>query len=220
MRFLSLFSGFCALLVLGVGLASCGGGGGEAAIGGQLSVSLERNPLQTGEATALHVRLLDASNRPLPGEFEVMCQSLAIAQVEPAGDTYLVRAVSPGRTLITVRERRTGQQRQVEVIVAQPTRQVARVEILAERTTFFLRERPRFRAIAYDQNDQPIEAVIDWSSSNPAVMSILTSGVAEARSVGSVQITARVRDTNIRSSITVQVVQSLPGSGGLDVSIQ
>lgn len=219
MKCSKVVSTWLTLILAGFGLSGCGGGSGTPA-SGNLRVILERNPLQAGEVAGLQVALVDAANRPLPAEFQIESSAPLIAQAESAGDGYVVRALAPGRARLTVRERRTGQQTQLEVVVAQPAPVAARLEIIAERTTFLIGERTQFRAVVYDQTGQPVNAPIMWSSSNPSVMRIYSSGAADALAAGTVRITAQVRDTAIQAAVTIQVTQSLPGSGGIDLEIR
>jgi len=207
------------LVFAGFGLSGCGGGGGSPIVG-SLRAVLERNPMQAGEVASLQVALVDTANRPLPAEFQIESSAPLIAQVESAGDGYVVRALAPGRARLIVRERRTGQQMQLEVVVAQPAPTAARVEIIAERTTFLIGERTQFRAIVYDQTGQPINAPILWSSSNPSIIRIYSSGAADALAEGTVQITALVRATTLQASLTVQVARALSETGDVDLEIR
>lgn len=213
---------FVCLLVVGIGsalvLSACGGGSVNAT--GQLQVVLERNPLSVGETATLQVRLVDANGNPLPNaQFAVESTEPFLAAISGEGGRYLVRALAQGRAQVRVREQRTGAQRTLEISVVAPPLRAARIEIIAERTVLAVAETVTFRAIVYDESNQVISVPVRWFSSDPAIAQVDTGGVVRARALGQASILARLEDESLSASVSVQVVQTLPGAGGIDVSI-
>jgi uncharacterized protein YjdB len=209
--------------MLGIGIAlmlsGCGGGGAVSATG-RLQVVLERNPLTVGETSTLEVRLVDASGNPLPNaQFVVESTEPFVAAVSGEGGRYLIRALAQGQTQVRVREQRTGAQQTLVVAVNPPPIPAARIEIIAERTMLTIGETVPFRAIVYDQSGQVISVPVRWFSSDTAIVQVNTSGVVQARALGQARIMARLEDGSLSASVQVQVVQNLPGTGGVDISI-
>jgi hypothetical protein len=213
---------FACLLVVGIGsalvLTACGGGSVSAT--GQLQVVLERNPLSVGETATLQVRLVDATGNPLPNaQFAVESTEPFVAAVSGEGSSYLVRALAQGQAQVRVREQRTGAQRTLEIAVVPPPSRAARIEIIAERTVLTVGETVTFRAIVYDESNQVISVPVRWFSSDPAIVQVNTGGVVRARALGQANILARLEDESLSASVSVQVVQTLPDSGGIEVII-
>jgi hypothetical protein len=211
------------LLAQGIGMAlilgGCGGGG-TAPTTGRLQVVLERNLITVGETAALEVRLVDASGNPLSdAQFVVESTEPFVAAVSGEGGNYLVRALAQGQAQLRVREQRTGAQRTLDLVVNAPATRAARIEIVAERTVLTVGETATFRAIVYDQAGQVLSTPVRWFSSDTTVVQVNTSGVVQARALGQASILARLEDDSLSASVSVQVVQTLPGSGGIDVSI-
>jgi len=211
------------LLMLGIGIAlvlsGCGGGGAISATG-RLQVVLERNPITVGETATLEVRLVDASGNPFSNaQFVVESTEPFVAAVSGEGGRYLIRALAQGQTQVRVREQRTGAQQTLEITVNPPPIPAARIEIIAERTMLTIGETVPFRAMVYDQSGQVISAPVRWFSSDTAIVQVNTSGVVQARALGQASIIARLEDGSLSASVQVQVVQELPGTGGVDVSI-
>jgi|GEM_PF-1471657 uncharacterized protein YjdB len=208
---------------LGSGLAlmlSGCGGGGAVPMTGRLHVVVEKNPITVGETATLEVRLVDASGNPLPNaQFAVESTEPFVADVSGESGHYLIRALAQGRTLLRVREQRTGAQQTLEIAVNSPPIPAARIEIIAERTMLTVGETVPFRAVVYDQSGQVISVPVRWFSSDTAIVQVNTSGVVQARALGQASIIARLEDGSLSASVQVQVVQELPGTGGVDVSI-
>ncbi|MCL6534049.1 MAG: Ig-like domain-containing protein [Fimbriimonadales bacterium] len=210
-----------ALILLALLFGGCGGGGGGITQTAQLQVLLERNPLEVNSTASMEVRLVRADGTPLTeADYEIINPAPLVVSVSPAGGGYVVRGLSQGTARIRVRERRTGLEREIEVSVVQTPPTVARIEVIAERTVFLIGERTTFRAMAYDDNGNPMEVPVRWFSSNTVVMGINTSGVAEARAEGRATITARWRDGDISGSVEVEVRSNLPGSGNVGVIVE
>jgi uncharacterized protein YjdB len=73
--------------------------------------------------------------------------------------------------------------------------------------------------MVYDQSGQVISVPVRWFSSDTAIVQVNTSGVVQARALGQASIIARLEDGSLSASVQVQVVQELPGTGGVDISI-
>lgn len=210
----SLVVGIVSALVL----SACGGG--SVSETGQLQVVLERNPLSVGETATLQVRLVNANGNPLPNaQFAVESTEPFVAAVSGEGGNYLVRALAQGQVQVRVREQRTGAERTLEIAVVSPPPRAARIEIIAERTVLTVGETVTFRAVVYDESNRVISVPVRWFSSDSAIVQVNTGGVVRARAVGQANILARLEDESLSTSVTVQVVQNLPGSGGMDVTI-
>lgn len=150
-----------------------------------------------GDTLRLTAEVQDQAGRPMPGEAVVWSAGDSlVARVDGEG---LVTAVGNGTATVTATSATISGDAAVEVM------QVARrVTLTPSADTLILGDSLRLAAEALDANGHPVGgAAFIWSSSDSAIATVDTSGVARGVGEGTAEITAAAGDLRGVSRLTV-----------------
>ncbi|MDE2728366.1 MAG: Ig-like domain-containing protein [Gemmatimonadota bacterium] len=161
-----------------------------------------------GQTVQLSATVLDENDGPVQdASVQWTSSDPAVAVVDSTG---LVTAVNNGRAMITAMSGEAAAS-----VVATVSLTVARIEVEpASVSLMSAGETVQLSAIVYDRNDTVIPgAAVTWSSSDPSVASVSTSGLVTAKMNGEVQVTASFGDQS--GSARIEVVIPSPDRGSL-----
>ena len=171
-------------------------------VGGRRAASLVISPqspsVSLGKQSQLTAKLLDQSGVEITGQaIGWSSANSSIAQISSGG---LVTAISAGSTTITATSSGLSASASLSVVSAA----VASVQISPSTASVVIGGSVTLSATAFDADGNPLAGrAVTWSTQNPTVASVNSSGVVSAISSGSTMVTATIEGKS--SSVTVNV---------------
>jgi uncharacterized protein YjdB len=192
------------LTALGVGflaMTGCSGATDSRSVS-SVVVSPSAVGLQVGAQATLRATVTDASGHVMAGSPVFWStEDGAIASVSPGG---VVTAGTPGRVRVAAS---VGGVAGTATVSVSPV-QIASVVVVPQTLTVAPGATAQLRAAAYDGSGQVVDSVTAvWGSSNQAIVTVDTSGVATGIAAGTATITAAISD---RFGSATVVVPSSP----------
>ncbi len=163
-----------------------------------VALTLAQSSVVAGSTTAATVLLRDNAGNTLTGRaITYTSSSPGVATIDNNGS---IIAISAGTTTITATSE--GQSGSAPLTVLPPP--VATVTVSLQQTTVVLGDGTTASAVLRDAGGSTLSGrTISWSSSNPAVANVSTSGVISSASVGTTTITATSEGIGGSATLTV-----------------
>jgi Tol biopolymer transport system component len=163
-----------------------------------------------GESVRIRAQALRDDGTPVSvGRVTVKSLRPEIARVDSGG---LVTGLAPGRTIIQAASGRLMATLPVEVTQAEFVVIPRQIVLVPEQTD-------TIRAVVPSQGNRQVSATVQWSSTDPAIVSVNAGGVVRAHRAGRADVIAAAHSQERRTSVTVhQVPDALvvtPPQGGL-----
>ena len=212
MRGLDRSSGALRLVALVIGLAACGGGGGEPTQNTPTVASVTVSPtgqtLAPTETVQLTAAVKDGSGNPMTGRTVTWTTSANDkASVSAAG---LVTAVAPGSATITATA--DGKSGSAQITVTAP---VASVAVSASSTTLVPQQTLQLSVVLKDQAGTTLSGrTVTWASSSPTSATVSNAGLVTALALGTTTITATSEGKSGTLALTVATGAVVGSSGG------
>jgi len=174
----------------------------------RIAVNPDTVRVRVGERVRVEITAVDEDGNPVQGADLLAYSNGAEASFDPVASEVV--GISPGETTVGGRIRRPVpegpgfQTLRASVTVIVLPRPVERIEIMDAPARLYAGTRTRLRAEAHSAARARDDAMIEWSSSAPAVVAVGTGGVAYARSTGGARLTARAE--GVEATIDVRVV--------------
>ncbi|HWV37741.1 MAG TPA: Ig-like domain-containing protein [Vulgatibacter sp.] len=156
--------------------------------------------LEVGEEATLQAALFNESGRSLGAvSAEWSSRDPSVAQVSAEG---IVRGHAVGETVVVAS---SAEARGTASVVVEPAK-VAAVQIAPEDLRIFPGETAALAATPLSARGQPIEGLEPpiWTSDDPEIVSVSTSGILTARSPGAATVSARIE--GVTGSVSVVVI--------------
>ena len=163
-----------------------------------LSVSPPSANLFVAESARLTATLRDADGNPVSTQFTWESTNPAVATVDETG---MVRAVSAGSTTIEVTAR--GEVASATVAVAEDNGQS--LDVTPAAANLFVNATQRLTATLKDRNGNTIPSTPEWSTNNPAVVTVDGTGLVRGVGAGSATVQARVGNLTDAANVNVSV---------------
>jgi uncharacterized protein YjdB len=181
-----------------------------------VSVSPTSASLQVGASVQLSAVTFDSANNVLTGR--VISWSSANTGIATVSGSGLVSAVAAGSVSITVSSE--GQTASAAITVSAPAPvPVASVSVTPATASLLVGATVQLSAVTRDANNNVLTGrIITWSSSNPAVSTVSTSGLVTAIAAGSATLTATSETKTGTSAITATAGGGTPGWRGNEPS--
>lgn len=171
-----------------------------------LSITPGEPSVSVGHQSQLVARVLDQNGSEIPGQSIIWSSANpGIATVSQSG---LVTALSGGSTTISAVSGGLA----VSVVVSVVSTSVARVMVSPSTTAMVIGGSPvALLATAFDANENILPGrAATWSSLNPAVASVSSSGVLSAISAGSATVIANIEGKTASVAVTVSSAPAAP----------
>jgi Tol biopolymer transport system component len=163
-----------------------------------------------GETVRIRAQALREDGTPVSvGKATIKSLKPEIARVDTGG---LVSGVSPGRTIVQAAAGRLMATLPVEVVQAEFTVSPGKVSLGVDETD-------TLHALVPSQGNREIRGMVQWRSTDSAVVSVSPGGVVRARGAGQAEIIATAFSQERRSTVSVHRVPDAlvvsPHQGGL-----
>ena len=180
------------------------------------SISLSKSSLElvVGQSSEISIT---ASPTNWSGEIGIGSSNTSVASVTVDGTpTFKVNALSPGTSVITVKDKNGSAKATCTVTVKAATVSVTGVSL--NKTSLSMTEGETQTLTASVSPSNATNKNVTWSSSNTSVATVSSSGVVTAKSAGSATITVKTTDGSKTATCSVTVSSPVVGIKSITLS--
>jgi hypothetical protein len=184
------------------------------------SVTLDRTSIDVGQTTRAHAVLLDGRNRPV---YRTVAWSSANPRVASVSTSGVVTALAAGSTSIigAVGRRTASATLTVTRVSGTGASSVASVKVTLASPSIAGGQTTQASATVYDSSNNVLaDRTVTWSSSNPGVATVSSTGAVTAVAAGTSQIVGTSEGKSGSAPVTVTSAQPPPPPPSSDGSAE